>query len=133
MRLHRFSTARPPYAGLPFFRGWSDDDLRRLQRLAEELVYAPGEVLVTGGTTAREALVIVSGAVRAGDRVLGPGDTIGAEAVLTRGDHATTVVARTDVTVLYLGSRELHGLLQVVPAFGRSLSTALAGRLAATA
>lgn len=134
MRLRRARTDRSPYEGLAFFRGWSGDDLARLDRVAEVLRFAPGEALVAEGGVAREVLVLVEGEAdlvhaRRTEGALGPGDTVGVEALLTSGPRTSTVVARTPVTALYLGQREFHGLLQEAPSFGRALSRTLADRL----
>lgn len=134
MRLRRARTVRSPYDGVAFFRGWSDEDLARLDRVAEVLRFDAGEALVAEGGVAREVLVLVegeAGLLHSGHPAgaLGPGDTVGVEALLTSGRRTATVLARTPVTALYLGQREFHGLLQEAPSFGRALSRALADRL----
>ena len=135
MRLHRSrGAAAPPYTGLAFFQGWTDADLARLDRLAEVVEYAPGEVVCAPVRLVREFFVVLSGqaeVVEGARRLceLGPGDTVGEQGLLIGAQLQAAVLARTDLSALYLGPREFHGLLREAPSFGRALSIALADRL----
>ena len=133
-----FNRAQSPYARLPFFAGWSDAELARLDRVAEVIDYEPGDILAAGGTQAREFLVVLVGQVDVLDgrrrlRALGPGDAIGAEGLLSDAVSPVAFVAQTYVRALVLGPRQFHGLLYEAPSLGRRLSIVLAGRLAAVA
>lgn len=136
MRLHRFrGTAAPPYAGLAFFQGWTDADLARLDRLAEVVQYTAGEVVCAPVRLVREFVVVLAGEAEVVENarrvcVLRPGDSVGEQGLLVGSQLTAAVLARTDLTVLYLGPREFHGLLREAPSFGRALSVALADRLA---
>lgn len=126
--------ARPPYAHLPFFAGWTAAELHRLSRLVEVVEYEPGDVIAAGGLPAREFVVIVCGQVDVLDgrqrlARLGEGDTLGEEGLLAGSPSHGTAVAQTYVRALVLGPREFHGLLWDAPSMGRRLSLLLAERL----
>jgi len=128
--------ARSPYAHLPFFSGWTDEELHRMSRLVEVVEYEPGDVIASGGQRAREFFVIVCGQVDVVDgrqrlARLGEGDTIGEEGLLAGSISRGAAVAQTYVKALVLGPRQFHGLLWDAPSMGRRLSLLLAERLAA--
>lgn len=121
-------------AQVPLFRSFSKRDLQRIARAADELAVEQGRVLMEQGQVGRECFVIVDGTatVRRGNRkvaTLGPGDAVGELALLDHGPRTATVVADTAMTVLVLGSRELSGVLDEVPALARKLLSALAARI----
>jgi len=128
------SRARPAFADLAFFAGWTDDDLRRMERFAEAAEYEPGEVITTQGRLAVEFVVIESGraAVIENGRpttALGAGDTVGELSMLGGTTSSVVVVAQTYLKALVLGPREFNGLLAEAPSMGRRLATLLAARL----
>jgi CRP-like cAMP-binding protein len=134
VKLNRSRGTRSPYAELDFFRGWADEDLHRLERLAEVVEYEPGEVIAAQGLYPREFLVVVCGRadVLVGRRRLGTvetGETIGEQALLAGSATPAAVVAQTYLKALLLGQREFNGLLYEAPSLGRRLSILLADRL----
>jgi CRP-like cAMP-binding protein len=127
--------ARPSYADLPFFSGWTDAELARVSRLAEIVDYEPGDVIAAGGQRAREFVLIICGTVDVVDGrrrlvTLGAGDTIGEQGMLADSITRGAAVAETYVRALVLGPRQFHGLLFDAPSMGRRLSLLLARRLA---
>jgi len=69
-------------ADIPFFAGWTNDELAHVDRVAEWVDYQPLEHLIKQGTTGYEFIVILSGDVDVaidGHVVanLGPGDHVG--------------------------------------------------------
>lgn len=116
------------------FSTCSARELRTVRRALEEVTVAQGRVLTEEGTIGREFFFIVEGqaSVRRGTRkiaTLGPGDYFGELALLDRKPRSATVIADTEMRLLVLGQRQFNGLLDAVPALGRKLLAAMAGRL----
>jgi CRP-like cAMP-binding protein len=133
--MRSLSIGRPSYAKLPFFDGWSDRELARFGRLAEVIDYKPGDVLAASGQRPQEFVLILCGKVdiiesRRQICTLGEGDTLGAEAMLTKSPPTVSAVAQTYVRALLLGPRQFNGMLREAPSMGRRLAQLLAERLA---
>ncbi|MGH9086957.1 MAG: cyclic nucleotide-binding domain-containing protein [Acidimicrobiales bacterium] len=116
------------------FSTCSARELRTVRRALEEVAVSQGRVLTEEGTIGREFFFIVEGraSVRRGNRkvaTLGAGDYFGELALLDRKPRSATVTADTDMRLLVLGQRQFNGLLDAVPALGRKLLAAMAGRL----
>ena len=116
------------------FSTCSARELRTVRRALEEVTVPPGRVLIEEGAIGREFFFIVEGqaSVRRGGRriaALGPGDYFGELALLDRKPRSATIVADTEMLLLVLAQRQFNGLLDSVPALGRKLLAAMAGRL----
>lgn len=116
------------------FSTCSARDLRTVRRALEEVTVPQGRTLIEEGTIGREFFFIVEGqaSVRHGNRkiaTLGAGDYFGELALLDRKPRSATVAADSDMRLLILGQRQFNGLLDAVPALGRKLLAAMAGRL----
>jgi CRP-like cAMP-binding protein len=136
MRLLSSRRTRSPYAHLPFFAGWTDAELERMERLVEVVDYEPGDVVAVQGRRTEEFVVLLCGTVDLLDGrtrlgTLGEGDTLGEEGLLSDGHAPAAAVAQTYVRALVLGKRQFYGLLHEAPSMGRRLSLLLAERLAA--
>lgn len=123
-------------ADLPFFHGWTKDELAAVDRVAEWVDYAPLEHLIKQGTTGYEFIVILSGEVDViidGHVIatLGPGDHVGEMALLDGKPRNASVVAKNDVRALLVGSREFRALVDQVPSLDRKLLISLTQRLRA--
>ena len=121
-------------ADLPFFRGWTKDELAAVDRVADWVDYAPLEHLIKQGTTGYEFIVILSGEVDViidGHVIaaLGPGDHVGEMALLDGSPRNASVIAKTDVRALLVGSREFRALVDQVPSLDRKLLISLTQRL----
>ena len=121
-------------AALPFFRGWTDDELAAVDRVAEWVAYAPQEHLIKQGTTGYEFIVILSGEVEVvidGHVIarLGAGDHVGEMALLDGSPRNASVIATDEVTALLVGSREFRALVDQVPSLDRKLLISLTQRL----
>ena len=108
-----------------------------MQAELAKLPLARGEVLVRQGDPADALYVVVSGRfqvhVSGRDEVvaeIGPGMPIGEIAFLAGGERTATVTAVRDSLVLRLGRTEFEQLCQRVPDIWRTLTAALASRLA---
>ena len=123
-------------ADIPFFSGWTNDELAHIDRAAEWVEYQPLEHLIKQGTTGYEFIVILSGEVDVlidGNVIatLGPGDHVGEMALLDGSPRNASVVAKTPVRALLVGSREFRALVDQVPSLDRKLLISLTQRLRA--
>jgi CRP-like cAMP-binding protein len=123
-------------ADLPFFRGWNKEELAAVDRVAEWGDYAPLDHLIKQGTTAYELIDILSGDVDViidGHVIasLGPGDHVGEMALLDGKPRNASVVAKSPVRALLVGSREFRALVDQVPSLDRKLLISLTQRLRA--
>jgi CRP/FNR family cyclic AMP-dependent transcriptional regulator len=121
-------------ADIPFFFGWTKDELAHIDRVAEWVSYKPLEHLIKQGTTGYEFIVILQGDVDVvidGHVVasLGPGDHVGEMALLDGAPRNASVIAKTDVRALLVGSREFRALVDQVPSLDRKLLISLTQRL----
>jgi CRP-like cAMP-binding protein len=74
--------------GARIFAGLSDDELRRIAEVADEVEFGQGHVLTEGGQVGSGMFVLLEGRVsvhaRGADVELGPGEVIGELALLRR-------------------------------------------------
>ena len=121
-------------ADIPFFAGWTGDELAAVDRVADYVTYAPLEHLIMQGTTGYEFIVILAGEVDVildGQVIatLGAGDHVGEMALLDGAPRNASVVAKQEVRALLVGSREFRGLLATTPSLDRKLLVSLTRRL----
>ena len=119
---------------VPMFQACTKRELTMVSRLAEDVRYEPGDVLVREGARGEEFFVIVEGQAEVGRggrkvAVLGPGDFFGELALLDPAPRDATVTALTPMEVVVLGRREFTGLLAEVPTIARRLLLGMARRL----
>jgi CRP/FNR family cyclic AMP-dependent transcriptional regulator len=123
-------------ADIPFFAGWTPDELAAVEGVAERVDYPARAHLGEQGTTAYEFIVILSGeadVVVDGHVVaeLGPGDHVGEMPRLDGSPRNASVVAVTPVRALMAGSRAFRALVDQVPSLDRKLLVSLTHRLGA--
>ncbi len=121
-------------AEIPFFSGWTKDELAHIDRVAEWVSYKPLEHLIKQGTTGYEFIVILEGQVDVTiDRhvvaSLGAGDHVGEMALLDGSPRNASVIAKTEVRALLVASREFRALVDQVPSLDRKLLISLTQRL----
>ncbi len=117
------------------FRACTRSQLREVERLAERIHVASGEVLAREGRIGREFFLILSGTVavtQQGRRVntLEAGDFFGELAAMDPGPRNATVTALSDLEVLIIGPREFAAMAEI-PGFRDALLKAMARRLRA--
>ena len=133
------STLRRPTAALDRlqwvepFRGCTRSQLREVERLAERIQVASGEVVAREGRIGREFFLILSGTAAVTQRgrrinTLGPGDFFGELAALDPGPRNATVAALSDLDLLIIGPREFAAMADI-PGFRDALLKAMARRL----
>jgi protein phosphatase len=101
---------------IPLFNGLDGRRIERIGQLADEVEVPDGRVLMRQGENGSEMMVIVRGQVgveRDGHRLntLGPGDFFGEIALVEEGPRTATVTAEGPTSVLVVGHREFHALM----------------------
>lgn len=116
------------------FSGFSDEELRRVAELAEEVEAEPGALLTDQGRTGDVAYVILDGTATVtvnGERVATsrPGDTVGEMALLSHRPRNATVTADTDMKLLALDTRRFRKLVDENPRVMERINHELNARL----
>jgi CRP-like cAMP-binding protein len=109
-------------------------ELEEVERLVDEVDVPAGRVLMREGDAGREFFVVVNGKVsidRGGTRVrtMEPGDFFGEIALLAEGPRTATATSDGPATLLVLGHREFHSLMDRYPAIRTCVLEALARRI----
>lgn len=121
-------------ADVPFFKGWTSDELAQIDRVGDYVSYQAGEPLIKQGATGYEFIVILEGEVEVsidGELVatLGAGDHVGEMALLDGAPRNATVTATGNVRALLVGAREFRALVDQAPSLDRKLLISLTQRL----
>lgn len=128
---------RPILRGSPLLANLKEEELDSLLALANERVFADGEVLTTAGSNASLGMwIIIEGTVdvnRDGRHLttLGPGDHVGEMAVVSDMPRSADVTAMGEVRTLQLARWDLRGLIADHPDIALAIMDAMAARLAA--
>jgi CRP-like cAMP-binding protein len=121
---------------IPLFAGCSRAELEAVSRVADELRFPAGRVLMQQGAPGRELVVLVDGevgierdgveiAVRQG------GDFLGELALVTGRPRTATVTAKTDLQTLVVDRVSFDRLLRDTPTIAAKVLRAVAERLPA--
>jgi CRP-like cAMP-binding protein len=115
---------------LELFAGCRPDDVRWIARVADTVDLPAGQTIVREGQRVREFIVLVRGVASAshGDAsvVLAPGSYVGERGLDDDGFHSQTIEASTPVRLLVFSPGAYRGMLERIPAVGR---TVLAGKV----
>lgn len=116
---------------LPFFEGWTDDELEHFERIVDRAGFAAGDVMIREGQEGQAFLILVAGeaeVTRGGEplRALRPGDHAGEMSLLDGSPASATVVASTEAEALLLYQRDFDNLLETIPSLGRRIMATLA-------
>jgi len=99
-------------------------DLKRLSEIAQESVFADGELIAGEGDPGDEMYIIISGqvSVRAGQgdtgRALatrGPGEVVGEMSIISQQPRMAGLVADGDVRLLTIEHKQFEGILRERP------------------
>lgn len=123
-------------SSVPLFAFCTPEQLKQVERLAEEIHVAQGARVVAQGGLGHEFFIIQSGRVsvtRDGKEVtqLGPGSHFGELALLGAPLRNADVVALTDLELIAIGVREFTSLLGSLPGLAVTLLRSLAQRMQA--
>lgn len=129
-----------PFTRIALFEGLTQDQLERIARAAERIVYQAGDVIQTEGDISDAAVLIVSGHAdvvdepsdATGDNIE-PGSLIGEMAMLIETRAASTVIARGAVRACRIPRRQLRKLLETDPTVADHLMAKISERLNAMA
>ncbi|MEI7593471.1 MAG: cyclic nucleotide-binding domain-containing protein [Actinomycetes bacterium] len=121
-------------AGVPFFDGFSPDELSRVADLADSVDAEPGAVLVEQGRVGQECYVVLAGQASvyvAGEHVAtsGPGSMVGEMALLEHKPRNATVVADSDMKLIVFDNQAFKQLLVEMPKANDRVMETLAARL----
>jgi len=121
-------------AGVPFFEGFTEDDLRRVVELSNEETAPAGTVLVDQGDPGTHCYVVLEGTASVyvrGEHVasISPGSMIGEMALVDHRPRTATVVADTDLRLLRFDSKHFRQLLDEMPKASERVMTLLRARL----
>lgn len=135
MSLHRKPADRVALlAKVPFFDGFSDEDLHRVVELSDEVSITAGEVLVDQGDPGTHCFVITEGIASVyvrGEHVasLGAGSMVGEMALVDHRPRTATVVGDTDLELLRFDSGAFAKLLEEMPKASERVMALLRTRL----
>ena len=118
----------------PLLEGLGRKELEAVGMLVDEIDVPAGRVLMREGDVGREFFVLVDGSVgidRDGTRVhtMKSGDFFGEIALLAEGPRTATATTDGPATLLVLGHREFHSLMDQFPAIRTCVLEALAKRI----
>jgi CRP-like cAMP-binding protein len=121
-------------AGVSFFDGFRDEDLRRVGELSDEVELPAGTIVVDQGDPGTHCFVVLEGTASVyvrGEHVasVGPGSMIGEMALVDHRPRTATVVADTDLTLLRFDSKAFARLLEEMPKASERVMTLLRARL----
>lgn len=119
---------------MPLFRDCTDDELRQIDAVADEVVVPAGRALIRQGELGREFVVIIDGTatVQRDDHpiaTIGPGEHFGELALLVDHPRNATVIADTDLKAQVIERRGFQALLDNSPHLTKNLLHSLARRL----
>jgi CRP-like cAMP-binding protein len=126
-----------PLLRVALFQGLTPLQITEIARLADRIVYKPGEVILHENEQGDAAILIVSGEAI---RVRGPGinepaqlvaegSLVGEMAMLVEIEHSSTIIARTAVRALRITRASLHAQMAEDPALAEHLLERIAARL----
>lgn len=103
-----------------FFEGFTDDELRRVAELADEIEAEAGAELTDQGRPGQEAYVILEGKAGvfvSGNQIaeVGPGEIVGEMALIDHHPRVATVRASTPLKLLAFDAQRFRRLLDEMP------------------
>lgn len=122
------------FRAIPLFASCSDDELREIDAVADEVHVEEGRDLIRQGELGREFVILVEGEVsvtRDGEEIarLGPGAHFGELALLVDHPRNATVTALSPLTLQVIDRRGFTTVLDRSPHMTKNLLMSLAKRL----
>jgi CRP/FNR family cyclic AMP-dependent transcriptional regulator len=115
---------------IPVFSALSNRNLKKIEKLMDEIEVKAGKVLVHQGKPGFDFYVIADGKARVekdGKNInsLGPGDFFGEISLIDREPRTASVISESDMTVLVVRHRSFRQLLETVPGLAVDMLVAL--------
>lgn len=117
------------YAALPLCADWTTADLRRLDRVADDVEHEAGDVVLSQGRAWQEFVVLVAGSASVVDLATGrrtgtlaAGGWTGHEALLAGEPQPASLIAQGYVHALHVQPQAFLGLVHECPSLARSLT-----------
>jgi CRP-like cAMP-binding protein len=119
---------------IPLFSGFGGRELERVGMLTDQVDLPAGRVLMRQGELGHEMYVIVHGRaeVNRDGRVIAEradGDVVGEIALLDKGPRTATITLTEPSTLLVVGHRDFHMLMDEMPTVRTQLLESLARRV----
>ena len=119
---------------VPLFAGCSRRDLVRIARIADEVDFKPGKVLIKEGAPGGEFFIFADGSAevrRKGKRIdtIGPGSFVGETALMTDRPRNATVTTTSPVVALVVTKWSFRRLVAANPLIALKLMQAMAERM----
>lgn len=126
-----------PLLRVQLFKDLQPIHLAKIARVAERIIYKPGDLIIREGGAGDAAFLVVSGETV---RIEGPGDTeaeemlpahalIGEMAMLVETEHSSTVIAKSQVKALRIPREGMLELMEQDPSLAEHFIAKLTGRL----
>ena len=111
---------------MPMFRHLTYKEIIRVLNVTEVKEYAPGQPLITEGTTGEEMFILLKGKVKVHKNNafithLLPGSHVGEMALVDRGPRSTSVTAEEKSRLLILRRREFYEIVRKEPSLSVKL------------
>jgi CRP-like cAMP-binding protein len=123
---------------VPLFAGCSMRELARIARIADEIDFVPGKVLIKEGAPGREFFIIAEGSAdvrRNGRKIdtVGAGDFVGETALMTDHPRNATVTTTSPTVALVVTKQNFQRLVDENPPIALKLMQSMAERVPAHA
>jgi cAMP-binding proteins - catabolite gene activator and regulatory subunit of cAMP-dependent protein kinases len=130
-----------PLLRVALFHGLNSLQITEIARLADRIIYRPGDEIIREGQLADAAILVVSGEAI---RVRGPelkmpaepipeGALLGEMAMFVEIEHTSTILARTAVRALRISSSSIRAQMTRDPTLAQHFVDRIRGRLRALA
>jgi len=125
-----------PFTRIALFDGLAADQIERVAKIAERIVYQQGATIQSEGDISDAAILIVSGNAIVIDEAeddkydgIEPGSLVGELSMLIETRAVSTVVARSVVRAYRLPRRQLRNLMENDPSLAEHLMSKITERL----
>jgi CRP-like cAMP-binding protein len=121
---------------IALFAGCSKRELGEIARIADEIDFEAGKVLITQGEPGKQCFVVIEGSVEVAKdgktlpALVGGTEIFGEIALLSGGPATASVITTTPVRALVIGPQQFQALLDRSPSIQRRVLFAMSQRLA---
>ena len=126
---------------VPIFQGMSEDNLKKLEELAETVEFPRNHVIVNAGDSGNSMYVILEGSLKVYQTdshgkqivfaILMAGDHFGEISLIDGKERSASIATQKQSTLLRIGKKEFDALVEDSPSFRKHLLIGLCERLRA--